>query len=353
MGVYDRDYFRRSSSGWGWDGLTPAVKGILVANIAVFVLQILVVREVPQSPLDVLRRLNPEIGKKIDNLSEQERQDPEVLEKLKKKYPRLFKHLDEADIDPEVIPAQRVSIPQEWLELDTARVVRGGQVWRLLTYAFCHDRYGVWHIFFNMLFLYWFGGTLESMYGAREFVLFYLAAAVASGLTFVGLDLHTGSSVPCVGASGAVIAVMMLYAMHYPRETIHVCWLIPVEMRWVMLFYLIWDLHPVLLAMSGERFYFDGIAHAGHLGGLAFGFLYARYGWRLESLAERIPGLRWQRHPRLRLRTEPAETDPEMGRVDELLQKICESGPGSLTDEERALLRDASERLKKRPGRGG
>src|SRR5204862_5801370 len=112
-----------------------------------------------------------------------------------------------------------VSILQEWFELDTPKVVRG-QVWRLVTSAFCHSRYDIWHIVFNMLCLYWFGCALEAMYGSREFLCFYLTAAVASGLTFVGLDLYTGSTVPAVGASGAVIAVMMLYTWHYPRETI-------------------------------------------------------------------------------------------------------------------------------------
>ena len=47
-----------------------------------------------------------------------------------------------------------------------------------------------------MLFLYWFGCTIEAMYGSREFLLFYLAAAVVAGLAFVGLDLYTGSSAP-------------------------------------------------------------------------------------------------------------------------------------------------------------
>ena len=98
-------------------------------------------------------------------------------------------------------------------------MVYQGQVWRLLTHAFCHDRYGVFHILFNMLFLYWFGCTLESMYGSREFLLFYLAAAVFAGLAFVGLDLYTGSRIPGIGASGAVMAVTMLYAMHFPRDT--------------------------------------------------------------------------------------------------------------------------------------
>jgi membrane associated rhomboid family serine protease len=56
-----------------------------------------------------------------------------------------------------------------------------------VTYSFCHSEEDVWHIFFNMLALWFFGPTLERMYGTREFAWFYLLGAVASGLAFVGL----------------------------------------------------------------------------------------------------------------------------------------------------------------------
>ena len=55
---------------------------------------------------------------------------------------------------------ERVCIVHEWLDLKPSLVMRG-QVWRLLTYSFCHDRMGVFHILFNMLFLFWFGMTLQ------------------------------------------------------------------------------------------------------------------------------------------------------------------------------------------------
>jgi hypothetical protein len=190
------------------------------------------------------------------------------------------------------------------------------------------------------------------MYGSREFLCFYLTAAVVSGLTFVGLDLYTGTTTPAVGASGAVIAVMMLYTWHYPRETICVFWFFPIEMRWLMAFYLIWDLHPVLLALSGDQF-FTGVAHAAHLGGLAFGFLYGKYQWRIDGLWNRYPGPRRARAFRPRLYVEPkaAErlpSDADIDRLDQILRKIFEHGQASLTDDERSILSEASERIKRR-----
>ena len=76
------------------------------------------------------------------------------------------------------------------LELDPESVL-GGQVWRLVTYGFCHDPHSPLHILFNMLFVLWFGATLERMYGTREFVLFYLAAVVISGVAFLALALRS------------------------------------------------------------------------------------------------------------------------------------------------------------------
>ncbi|OWK36809.1 rhomboid family protein [Fimbriiglobus ruber] len=320
MGIYSRDYYRESTpEPWSFSGAS-AVKYIIIANVVVFLIQILVVRQ-------------PSLSEQEEAASRMADQDQPLTERQMR------------DLRRSMFPEP---IVQEWLELDTNKVV-GGQVWRLLTHAFCHDRHGIFHILFNMLFLFWFGRTLEMMYGSREFLLFYLAAAVFAALAFVGLDLYTGSSIPAVGASGAVMAVLMLYTMHFPRETIYVCWFIPLEMRWLMALYLIYDLHPVLLALAGDPMH-TGIAHAAHLGGLAFGFLYARYQWRLERVGEWLPFAGWcvntrRARPAPRRRFEP---DPDTERVDQVLEKISVSGQDSLTAEERAILQAASERLKSR-----
>jgi membrane associated rhomboid family serine protease len=358
MGIYNRDYYRESRSGgiWSLETLTPVVKYLIIANVVVFLLQIFVTREVRMTPLDMLRHSDPDLDEWLDRAEEGDR---EAQEQIKKKYPQFYQS-PPGELDKRLegvhFPAQRVSLVQEWFELDVKKVIYRGQVWRLLTHAFCHERTGVWHILINMLLLYWFGCTLESMYGSREFLLFYLTAAVLGGLAFLGLELYTRSFVPAIGASGAVMAVLMLYTVLFPRSIIYVCWVIPVEMRWLMALYVIWDLHPVLRALAGEPMY-TGVAHAAHLGGLAFGFLYAKFHWRLETLTERLPALRgrWRRRPRLRVAPDTypePESDTDMERVDQLLQKIMDSGQASLTEEERAALKQASERIKNRSNRG-
>jgi rhomboid family protein len=349
VGIYSREYIRElhSNSG-GWGGGAPVVKYIILANIAVFVLQLVVVREGP-SPLEEFRRQFPKAYQRPAGDDD----DGEVAAQESEKNRRDVEKAFEEQLRETMVARHRpkVSILQEWFELDTPKVVRG-QVWRLVTSAFCHSRYDIWHIVFNMLCLYWFGCTLEAMYGSREFLWFYLTAAAASGLTFVGMDLYTGSTVPAVGASGAVIAVMMLYTWHYPRQTILIFGILPIEMRWLMALYLIWDLHPVILNLSGEH-YITGVAHAAHLGGLAFGFLYGRYQWRLDGLLHRLPSPRRAEafRPRLYVAPKVAEPKPSTAdndRLDQILRKIFDHGQASLTDDERAILNEASERIKRR-----
>ncbi len=259
-----------------------------------------------------------------------------------------YAELSDEDL-PDLSFLPRISVVQEWLQLETRKVLRG-QVWRLLTCAFCHDRTAIWHLVFNMLFLFWFGITLESMYGSREFLLFYLAAAVVASLAYVGLDLLTRESMPAIGASGAVMAATMLYAIHYPRSVVYVMWVIPVEVRWLVVFYVIFDLHPVLLALAGDRMD-TGIAHAAHLGGLAFGYLYWKFDLRLSPFVNALRIPRW-RHPfrrrAVRLFTPTAgdaETSANLdAQVDEILRKIGSQGRASLTRREQEILATASRR---------
>jgi membrane associated rhomboid family serine protease len=356
MGIYNRDYFRESRRGsWGLDELTPVVKYLIWANIIVYLLQLVVVRQVPMTKHEVVARdFDPKVAKILqDKEAEGSAAYQEFLEK-NERFSQIVAHVEFEMIRN---PTKALPIVQEWLELDTAKVVYGGQVWRLITHAFCHAREDYFHILFNMLFLYWFGSTMEGRYGRREFLRFYLAGALAAASAYAALDLYTGSTIPAIGASGAVMAVVMLYTLHHPYQTIFLCWVLPVEMRWVLAGYILWDLHPLLLTLGGDQVR-DGIAHAAHLGGALFGFLYWHYQWRLDGLLGRIglpslPRFGRRRRPRLRVVSAPPQREPdEMSRVDELLQKIFELGQESLTEEERAILNDASERIRNRQ-RGG
>ena len=358
MGYQDRDYTRESGSysaaagGWGLGYISPVVKGLIAANVAIFVLQIFAVRPITEADMrvqwkELMERTREAYRDKYgrENGDEAQPKDPELK-------------LPEADLPPPLwldfaARSPKICVVHEWLELKPSLVMRG-QVWRLLTYSFCHDRMGVWHILFNMLALYWFGMTLESMYGGREFLLFYLTAAVFAGITSVGLDLLLGSDIPGVGASGSIMGVLMLYAIHYPRSLVRI-FFVSIEARWLVCLYVVVDLYPVLMAFSGDAMLMGDVGHAGHLGGLLFGFLYWRFGLHLERFWEGIAKGRrqigrqarrmWGTYPRV---VRPSPEQGEQDHVDEILKKLHESGVDSLTAAERRTLEEASERLRRR-----
>lgn len=326
MGIASRDYYRESpSAGWAL-GDAPVTKYLILATVVVFLLQIFTVRDV---------RLTAR----------------ELVDRAKQRDPRLRDRLGDLPVDQMPDVTVRVSIVTEWLDLDPIKTVNKGQVWRLVTHAFCHDRHNLLHILFNMLFLYWFGREVEALYGPREFLLFYLCAAVAAGLAYLVLDFYTGKSIPAVGASGAVMAVSMLFTLHYPRHVILLFFILPLQMRWVMVLFLLWDLHPVLLTLSGEDVQ-TGIAHAAHLGGLIFGYMYYRFQWRLDRFNLSTPQFRWSSaapRPRLRIAPGTARDDAPAGdQLDQILAKITLTGPESLTAEERKVLMTESERIRRR-----
>jgi membrane associated rhomboid family serine protease len=247
----------------------------------------------------------------------------------------------------------------DWFLLDTQRVFRG-EVWRLISYAFLHV--DLLHLLFNMLFLWWFGSELEERYGRWEFLAFYLLAALAGGLAFQAYGAAvsyqesgtlTAESLRCVGASGAVTAVLVLAACHFPNRVIYIFFVLPAPL-W--LFVLLIVLVDALYFMKGES---TGTAVVVHLAGAGLGLVYYLRGWRLLALGEWLAS--WRRpRPRLRLyRGEdaapaapvPPRTAEEIeleAQLDAVLEKLSRSGRASLTESERALLLRASEIYRKR-----
>ncbi|HEY7153644.1 MAG TPA: rhomboid family intramembrane serine protease [Gemmataceae bacterium] len=233
-----------------------------------------------------------------------------------------------------------------------------GQVWRLLTYAFLHDPDTIWHILFNMLFLWWFGSDVEDLYGPREFLTFYLTASFVGGVAFFLSSLvWMPTADPCLGASGGVLAVLTLCVFHYPRRVILLFFILPVP---------IWLFLVISLAADGYVFLSranSGTAVAAHLGGAFFGGLYYRLHWRLIDW---LPRFRlWRRQlfrPRLRVYREeeprtpvrvpsaPAVVDDEYleAKMDAILEKISRVGKENLTESERQVLLRASEVFRRR-----
>ena len=324
----------------------PACRFLIFATAACFLLQIFTTREPAQADFD------KQYNNAFEHYFAELQSDPELS--LSEEEQRDLAAQRAASIFGNM---PQVSVVQKWLELDTDKVLHG-QVWRLVTTAFLHDRFGIWHILINMALLFWFGRALEDMYGHREFLAMYLTAAVVASIVYVGLELMIGERIPAIGASGAVMAVVCLYAIYHPSDTINLMFFLPVQMRYLVWIYVIYDLHPVLLSLSGTPVH-TGTAHAAHLGGLLFGYLYYRFGWTLEPAVTKVMSLFQSRQTKDNSNEFPQRTNqvrsnrsaaqssaPRVQRLekslDSILQKISEEGEHSLTERERKVLDEAS-----------
>ena len=350
MGLENRDYARANSDRGGWstgNGHSGSFqdwefwKKIIAANVIVFLLQIFVTRPATVQdwmPADRIQEFEEQPF--IEDGSSDQISDIEQLRVLN------------------AIPNQKISIFQDWFELDSSKVIQG-QIWRLVTCGFCHDRTAIWHLLFNMLFLYWFGSRLEFRFGSSEFAAFYFASLLASSMAYIALDLYTGTLIPAIGASGAVWGVVALYALLYPYEQVRVYLLFPVQIRFLAIIYFLYDLHPVLLALSGDTV-FTGVAHAAHIGGAIFGFCYYKLDWRLMPWLRQLSRTNKKQWANSKTsRTEREEQSilsmPEQFRrmdseeemhLDAILEKISSEGQDSLTEDEQEFLANASRKLK-------
>jgi membrane associated rhomboid family serine protease len=252
------------------------------------------------------------------------------------------------------------------LILDVHKVLEG-QLWRLLTYAFLHDPTNIWHILVNMLLLYMFGRDVEDAYGPREFLAFYLVAAVLGGGAFLATMPGGGT---CLGASGAVIGVLVLSACRDPHQTVRLFFMLPCPA---------WLAAVLLVAMDAFNFLGgvrNGIAVQAHLAGAAFAFLYYHFQWRITGW---WPGFKTRLgrlgRPKLRVYDEPEEEERERqpasvsapapsspatqsslddeqleAKMDAILEKISRVGKDNITESEREVLLRAGERIRRRRG---
>ena len=147
-------------------------------------------------------------------------------------------------------------------------VIKKLYVWQLVTYMFLHGGFG--HIFFNMFGLWMFGMELERTWGTREFVWYYFLTGVSAGI--FSLLWNWGSTVPTIGASGAIYGILAAYALFFPDRYVYLYFLFPIKMKYLAL--ILGGLE--FLSMYSQ----DGIAHIAHLGGMVVGFFYLRHRYK-------------------------------------------------------------------------
>ncbi|NOZ08336.1 MAG: rhomboid family intramembrane serine protease [FCB group bacterium] len=137
----------------------------------------------------------------------------------------------------------------------------------LLTSMFIHG--GWMHLAGNMLFLYVFADNVEGILGHRKFILFYMAGGVLAGLSHILSD--PTSTVPMIGASGAISAVMAGYILKYPAARIHVLvFIFPMVLPAVAVIGF-WFASQIMEGMANLDHMGGGVAWFAHIGGFIAG----------------------------------------------------------------------------------
>ena len=160
--------------------------------------------------------------------------------------------------------------PLVFLRLIPVLVVKDFFIWQLVTYAFLHGGFG--HILWNMLALWMFGADLERVWGTRRFIRFYLFCAVGAGICVVIANYVLPWGNPnssTIGSSGAIMGILLVYAIMFPDRDILWGFLIPIKVKY---FVMIVGAMAFLSSFQVNT----GVSEFAHLGGLLFAYLFLK-----------------------------------------------------------------------------
>lgn len=224
-----------------------------------------------------------------------------------------------------------------WFALSSGFMTFLTHPWTIVTYMVV--QYGLLHLIFNVLWLYWFGLMLLDYRNERTLLYLYVGGGLAGGVCYVVASLLMGYSGGWLaGASAAVLSMMTALAILCPNREIYL-WLIgAVKLKWVAIVCIV-----LTLAGSGSLLAPNQLAH---VGGILFGAIWA-LGWK--NFKRRTVEIGKKAPVKVRQTLRAMETHrADSVRLDELLDKIRVSGYDSLTLRERTELNEISSRMNRK-----
>ncbi|MCL1865248.1 MAG: rhomboid family intramembrane serine protease [Spirochaetes bacterium] len=213
-------------------------------------------------------------------------------------------------------------------------------IWQPLTYMFLH---GGWaHIIFNLIGLWMFAGELEIEWGRKRFIKYYILSGIGAGLFIALMNYiaytHYGSTPVTIGASGAIYAILLAYAMRWPNREVLFFFLIPIKMKYLVLIFGVLEFYGTLSTATGAG---GNISHIGHLGGIITGFFLVNYMMKSKSQTKKSGSFFERLNKKSRLNNKKNIIDSRIKAkriIDTLLEKIARDGMNSLTPEEKKSL---------------
>ncbi len=238
---------------------------------------------------------------------------------------------------------------QQWLAVPAGFNLWVSKPWTMLTYMFLQIDF--WHLFFNMIWLYWFGKIFLEFMDGKRLLTVYFTGGVAGALAFMlaynvfpAFSASLGSAV-ALGASASILAIVVSTSVMVPDYSVNLMFLGPVKIKYIAIVTIIMD---VLMIRSG-----NAGGHIAHLGGAIAGYAYV---WLLRSkIGSGIPpflsGIRiGKRFGKTRFKTVHTSSRPltdeeynarkvqNQKKIDAILDKVARSGYKSLSEEEKEFL---------------
>lgn len=230
--------------------------------------------------------------------------------------------------------------------------------WTLFTYMFLHEE--IMHLFFNMLWFYWFGKLFLQFFNQKQLTVLYLFGGISGGLLYVlaynlfpffdGYEAHSY----LIGASAAILAIVIGVASYAPTTKLNLMFIGEVSLRTIAIVTVLIDLLSITSENAG--------GHWAHLGGILIGFVYGsmmKNGYdltrffvqRFESVLSFFSRSR-DRKPKMKVTYQDvrresdwdynARKQNEEKDIDLILDKIKKSGYESLSADEKKRLFDSS-----------
>ncbi len=238
--------------------------------------------------------------------------------------------------------------------------------YQFFTYMFAHGNF--WHLLINMFILWMFGRIIEQVFGQQRFIFFYIVCGIGAGLTqevvqYVQFSASGLANYPIyqvigivnrwytVGASGAIYGILLAFGMTFPNERLFIIPIpFPIKAKYFVAGYALIELMYAIGRSS------DGVAHVAHLGGMLFALILILY-WRKphrDLMSEMRKWFSQWNKPKMKATRRGSKFSDEMDynarrkaqdeEIDKILEKVKRHGYGSLTEEEKRKLFNASGR---------
>lgn len=173
----------------------------------------------------------------------------------------------------------------QWFGMTPLAIIENFFIWQPFTYMFLHS-YSAFHVLFNMLFLWFMGSELETLWGRKFFLYYYLGCGFGAGILYTLIVLlyylvtndYAPLTYPVVGASGAIFGILLAYGILFGDRIVYFFGLFPMKARYFVM--ILGGFEVMMLISEG---FGAGVANLSHIGGIIVGFLILRFYPRIRD----------------------------------------------------------------------